>query len=168
MIQERPKWSASEHQKEMVSHVEAILFDGFDKKYSYSDLGKWIGKDNYTMVQREVPRPGCRWGTMEWFLKIKTALGTEVDLHVGEYLVKLDSGKFLVMSADLYKALFESSGSEIKNDYTISWATDKPNEEKPVVNSVNTSTSTPGTINWLTAKDDYGDDYINHIAEKTW
>lgn len=147
IVQQKPKWLTSEHRKEVVSHVEAILFDGFESKFSYSDLAEWIGEDNYTMVQREVPRPGYRWGTMEWVFIIKTALGTEAELHVGEYLVKLNSGKFLVMSADLYKALFESSGTEIKNDYIISWASepintddDKPEPIKPSNNS--------GVISW--------------------
>lgn len=148
MIQQKPKWLASEHQKEVVSHVEAILFEGFNVKYSYSDLGKWIGEDNYTLVQQEVPRPGCRWGTMEWCYKIKTALGTEVDLHVGDYLIKLASGKLLVMSADLYKALFESSGTEIKNDYTISWASEPINTEDKKPEPIETSNNS-GVISWL-------------------
>lgn len=133
MVQQKPKWLTSEHRKEVVSHVEAILFEGFNVKFSYSDLAEWIGEDNYKMVQKEVPRPGNRWGTIEWVFIIKTALGTEAELHNGEYLVKLKSGKFLVMSADLYKALFESSGTEIKNDYIISWATEPINtdDDKP-------------------------------------
>lgn len=147
MVQQKPKWLAAEHRKEVVSHVEAILFEGFDIKFSYSDLAEWIGEDNYKMVQKEVPRPGNRWGTIEWVFIIKTALGTEAELHNGEYLVKLASGKFLVMSADLYKTLFESSGTELKNDYTISWISepintddDKPEPIKPSNNS--------GVISW--------------------
>lgn len=142
IVQQKPKWLVPEHLKEVVSHVEAILFEGFDSKFSYSDLIEWVGEDNYTMVQQEVPRPGYRWGTMAWVFKIKTALGTEVELHAGEYLVKLNPGKFLVMSADLYKALFESSDTEIKNDYTISWATEPINtdDDKPEpIKSLNNS-----------------------------
>lgn len=148
MVQQKPKWLASEHQKEVVSHVEAILFEGFDSKFSYSDLVNWIGEDNYTMVEREVPRPGCRWGTIEWFFKIKTALGTEEELQIGEYLIKLASGKFLVMSADLYKALFESSGTEIKNDYTISWITEPINTEDKKSDLIESSNNSD-VINWL-------------------
>lgn len=167
MFRQKPKWLVPEHQKEVVSHVEAILFEGFDEKFSYSDLAEWIGENNYTMVQREVPRPGCRWGTMEWRFKIKTALGTEADLHNGEYLVKLDSGKFLIMSADLYKALFESSGTEIKNDYTISWATGPTEETTDTDNRVElTRTDTSGAINWLSDKSETTEkDYYSHIAE---
>lgn len=147
MVQQKPKWLSAEHRKEVVSHVEAILFEGFDIKFSYSDLAEWIGEDNYKMVQKEVPRPGYRWGTMEWVFIIKTALGTEAELHNGEYLVKLASGKFLVMSADLYKTLFESSGTEIRNDYTISWATEpiNTNDDKPEPIS---SSNNSDVINW--------------------
>ena len=147
MIQQKPKWLVSEHQKEVVSHVEAILFEGFNEKFSYSDLIEWIGQDNYTLIQREVPRPGFRWGTMEWFFKIKTALGTEVELQVGEYLIKLASGKFLIMSPELYKALFESSGIEIKNDYTISWATESINTDDKKAEPVE-SLNNSSVIGW--------------------
>lgn len=147
IVQQKPKWLAAEHRKEVVSHVEAILFEGFDIKFSYSDLAEWIGEDNYKMVQKEVPRPGNRWGTIEWVFIIKTALGTEAELHNGEYLVKLASGKFLVMSADLYKALFESSGTEIKNDYTISWATEPINTDDDKPEPISSSNNS-GVINW--------------------
>lgn len=148
MVQQKPKWLTSEHRKEVALHVEAILFEGFESKFSYSDLAKWIGEDNYTMVQQEVPRPGHRWGTMEWVFKIKTALGTEEELHAGQWLVKLPSGKFIIMSDEMYNAMF--ADNENHDQYIVSWDVGKPVDRETFVETAQPNISSEG-IGWETA-----------------
>lgn len=125
---QKPKWFTSERHKEAVSHVEAVLYEYPEDKYSYIEFIKWLGDDNYKIDSREAPIPGRRWGRMVWYVKLKTVSGNFVDVKPGEYIVKLDSGKFITLPAETYKALFEDSGTQVKNDYVISWATG-PTEE---------------------------------------
>lgn len=165
---QKPKWFTSERCKEAVSHVEAVLYEYPDDKYSYTEFIKWLGDDNYKIDAREAPRPGQRWGRMVWCIKLKTVSGSFVDVNPGEYIVKLDSGKFIILQAETYKALFEDSGTQVKNDYVISWATGPIEETLDTDNRVElTRTDTSGVINWLSDKSDSTEekDFYSSIAD---
>ena len=165
---QKPKWFTSERRKEAVSHVEAVLYEYPEDKYSYAEFIKWLGDDNYKIDSREAPRPGQRWGRMVWCIKLKTVSGDFVDVNPGEYIVKLDSGKFIILQAETYKALFEDSGTQVKNDYVISWATGPIEEILDTDNRVElTRTDTSGVINWLSDKSDSTEekDFYSSIAD---
>lgn len=105
---------------------------------------------------------------MVWYVKLKTVSGDFVDVNPGEYIVKLDSGKFITLPAETYKVLFEDSGTQVKNDYVISWATGPTEETIDTDNRVElTRTDTSGAINWLSDKSESTEekDYYSHIAE---
>ena len=165
---QKPKWFTSERHKEAVSHVEAVLYEYPEDKYSYAEFIKWLGDDNYKIDSREAPIPGQRWGRMVWYVKLKTVSGDFVDVNPGEYIVKLDSGKFIILQAETYKALFEDSGTQVKNDYVISWATGPTEETIDTDNRVElTRTDTSGAINWLSDKSESTEekDYYSNIAD---
>ena len=133
------KWTLSENLKRTASFVEAVHFTDLSDILNDTGFTEWLGRDNFELRQRiKAENTGGKWPrhSIDMYLVVKTAtaFGEEEELRPGQWLVKLQSGKFIIMSDEMYNAMF--ADNENHDQYIVSWDVGKPVDRETFVETV--------------------------------